>query len=175
MIICDMVTYCVKELKLYIYKYIFIYIYKINAHNFKQHTQWQSPLSNSPWKCCAQKHLNMTQIFIIPDHHHKSHPVKTFSVRKYVNHDIVQHHASEHSRVSGKTCSDPRALQSQSFIKHYSCILRFLSVALLIETWVIWQASLHNTIVWITEPTWEPWGEMSFSLSLWRDWDSKQS
>lgn len=70
----------------------------------------------------------MTQIFIVPDHHHKSHPVKTFSVRKYVNHDIIQHPASEHSRVSGKTCRDPRALQSQSFIKHYSCILRFLNV-----------------------------------------------
>lgn len=117
----------------------------------------------------------MTQILIIPDQHHKSHPVKTFSVRKYVNHNIVQHPASEHSRVSGKTCSNRRALQSQSFIKHYSYILRFLSVALLIETWVIWQASLHNTIVWITEPTWETWGEMSLSLSLWRDWDSKQA
>lgn len=124
---------------------------------------------------CSLKHLNMTQIFIMPDHHHKSHPVKTFSVTKHMNHDIVRHPASEHSCVSGNACSDPGALQSQCFIKSYSCIVLLLSVAILIETWVIWQASLHNTIVWITEPTWETWGEMSLSLSLSRDWDSKQA
>lgn len=40
------------------------------------------PLSESLHKF-AQQHLNMTQIFIIPDHHHTSHQVKTFSVKRH--------------------------------------------------------------------------------------------
>lgn len=127
----------------------------------KQHIQWQPLLSSSPWKCYAHSNtstwLRSSSSQIIITNHIQSKPSalrNTWTMTLW-----SQHPASNHSGVSGKACSDPGALQSQSFIKGYSCILLFLSVALLIATWVIWQASLHNTIVWITEPTWETWGE----------------
>jgi len=139
-----MMPHCVKRNKPYIY--IIRKHFKINAQSLKV-TVTTTVIQLSLKMLRSLEHLNMTQIFIIPDHHHKSHPVKTFSVQKHMNHDIVRHPASEHSCVSGKACSDPGALQSHCLIKSYSCIVLLLSVALLIKTCVIWQASLHNTIV----------------------------